>query len=134
MERAPVPSAKDIIAAEKKRASAKKEYYKALLEQFSRKIKHSVELGQKEAIVTVPTFLVGYPRYDLAATVVYMSRQLSRLGYRVELIGPLDLKVTWRQTKLDEEVEAEISEPNVFLPSLVNLQKTAQKLRVTKKN
>ena len=129
-----VPSAKDIVAAEKKRASAKKEYYKALLEQFSRKIKHSVELGKKEAIVTVPTFLVGYPRYDLAATVLYMTRQLSRLGYRVELVGPLDLKVTWRQTKLDDEVEAEISEPNVFLPSLVNLQKTAQKLRVTKKN
>jgi hypothetical protein len=133
MERAPVPSAKDIVAAEKKRASAKKEYYKALLEQFSRKIKHSVELGKKEAIVTVPTFLVGYPRYDLAATVLYMTRQLSRLGYRVELVGPLDLKVTWRQTKLDDEVDAEISEPNVFLPSLVNLQKTAQKLRVTKK-
>ncbi|NBX51374.1 hypothetical protein EBT25_15970 [bacterium] len=129
-----VPSAKDILAAEKKRASVKKEYYKALLEQFCRKIKNSVELGKKDAIVTVPTFLVGYPRYDLATTVVYMSRQLGRLGYKVELIGPLDLKVTWRHTKPEEDTEAEISEPNVFLPSLVNLQKTAQKLRVTKKN
>ena len=129
-----VSSAKDILAAEKKRGSAKKEYYKALLEQFSRKIKHSVELGKKEAILTVPTFLVGYPRYDLATTVIYMSRQLGRLGYTVVLIGPLDLKVTWRHRKPEEDTEAEISEPNVFLPSLVNLQKTAQKLRITKKN
>ena len=128
-----VPSAKDILAAEKKRGSAKKEYYKALLEQFSRKIKHSVELGKKEAILTVPTFLVGYPRYDLATTVIYMSRQLGRLGYTVVLIGPLDLKVTWRHRKPEEDTESEISEPNVFLPSLVNLQKTAQKLRVIKK-
>jgi hypothetical protein len=128
-----VSSAKDILAAEKKRGSAKKEYYKALLEQFSRKIKHSVELGKKEAILTVPTFLVGYPRYDLATTVIYMSRQLGRLGYTVVLIGPLDLKVTWRHRKPEEDTEAEISEPNVFLPSLVNLQKTAQKLRVIKK-
>ena len=133
MERA-VPSAKDILAAEKKRASVKKEFYKALLEQFCRKIKNSVELGNKHAIVTVPTFLVGYPRYDLPTTVVYMSRQLSRLGYKVELVGPLDLKVTWRHRRPEEDVEAEIVEPNVFLPSLVNLQKTAQKLRVTKKN
>lgn len=128
-----VSSAKDILAAEKKRGSAKKEYYKALLEQFSRKIKHSVELGKKEAILTVPTFLVGYPRYDLATTIIYMSRQLGRLGYTVVLIGPLDLKVTWRHRKPEEDTEAEISEPNVFLPSLVNLQKTAQKLRVIKK-
>jgi hypothetical protein len=128
-----VVSAKDILASEKKRESAKKEYYKALLEQFCRKIKHSVELGKKDAVLTVPTFLVGYPRYDLAVTVIYMTRQLSRLGYKVELIGPLDLKVTWRHRRPDEDIEAEVSEPNVFLPSLVNLQKTAQKLRVIKK-
>lgn len=133
MERV-VPSAKDIVAAEKKRDSAKKEYYKALLEQFCRKIKHAVNLGHKEAIVTVPTFLIGYPRYDLTATVVYMARQLGRLGYKVELMGPLDLKVTWRNTRPEQDLEAEIIEPNTFLPSLVNLQKTAQKLRITKKN
>jgi len=129
-----IASAKDILAAEKKRASAKKEYYKALLEQFSRKIKHSVELGKKEAVLTVPSFLVGYPKYDLAATVVYMSRQLGRLGYKVELIGPLDMKVTWRNTRLEQDEQAETTDPITFLPSLANLQKTAQKLRVTKKN
>ena len=122
-----------MLAAEKKRASAKKEYYKALLEQFSRKIKHSVELGKRDALLTIPTFLVGYPKYDLAATVVYMSRQLGRLGYKVEMVGPLDLKVTWRNTRPEQDEEAETSDPGIFLPSLVNLQKTAQKLRVTKK-
>jgi hypothetical protein len=128
-----IASAKDILAAEKKRAGAKKEYYKALLEQFSRKIKHSVELGRKHALLTIPSFLVGYPKYDLAATVVYMSRQLGRLGYKVEMVGPLDLKVTWRNTRPEQDEEAETSDPGVFLPSLVNLQKTAQKLRVIKK-
>ena len=127
-----IASAKDILAAEKKRGSAKKEYYKALLEQFSRKIKHSVELGRKDALLTIPSFLVGYPKYDLAATVVYMSRQLGRLGYKVELVGPLDLKVTWRNTRPEQDEEAETTDPGVFLPSLVNLQKTAQKLRITK--
>ena len=128
-----IASAKEMIAAEKKRAAAKKEYYKALLEQFSRKIKHSVELGKRDALLTVPTFLVGYPKYDLAATVVYMSRQLGRLGYKVEMVGPLDLKVTWRHTHPEQDEAAETSDPGIFLPSLVNLQKTAQKLRVIKK-
>jgi hypothetical protein len=128
-----IASAKDILAAEKKRGAAKKEYYKALLEQFSRKIKHSVELGKKDALLIVPSFLVGYPKYDLAATVVYMSRQLVRLGYKVELVGPLSLKVTWRHTHPEQDEAVETADPGTFLPSLVNLQKTAQKLRVIKK-
>jgi hypothetical protein len=51
----------------------------------------------------------------------------------VDLVGPLDLKVTWRNTRPDQDEEAEFSDPVTFLPSLVNLQKTAQKLRVVKK-
>jgi hypothetical protein len=128
-----ISSAKDILAREKKRADVKKEYYKALLEQFCRKIRSSVELGHRQAIVSVPPFLVGYPKYDLPTTVVYMSRQLVRLGYKVALIGPLDLKVEWKHTRIEEEQDAEVADPGTFLPSLVNLQKTAQKLRITKK-
>lgn len=126
-------TAKDILAREKKRGEAKKEYYKALLEQFCRKIRSSVELGHREAIVTVPPFVIGFPKYDLPTTVLYMSRQLSRLGYKVDLIGPLDLRVQWRYTRPEQEEEAEMEDPVTFLPSLVNLQKTAQRLRVTKK-
>ena len=123
-----------MMAREKKRASVKKEYYKALLEQFCRKIRSAVELGNHDAILTVPPFVIGYPKYDLATTVLYMSRQLTRLGYKVQLIGPLDLKVEWRWTKPEQEEEAEVADPGTFLPSLVNLSKTAQKLRVLKKN
>lgn len=127
-------SAKEILAREKKRGSVKKEYYKALLEQFCRKIRSSADLGHPHAILTVPPFVIGYPKYDLATTVVYMTRQLSRLGYKVSLVGPLDLKVEWKLARLEQEVDAEVTDPGTFLPSLVNLQKTAQKLRITKKN
>lgn len=126
-------TAKDILAREKKRGEAKKEYYKALLEQFCRKIRSSVELGHREAIVSVPPFLIGFPKYDLSTTVLYMSRQLSRLGYKVDLIGPLDIRVQWHYTRPEQEEEAEMDDPVTFLPSLVNLQKTAQRLRITKK-
>lgn len=127
-------SAKQIAASEKKRESAKKEYYKALLEQFCRKIRTSSELGHKDAILTVPSFVVGFPRYDLPMTVVYMSRQLTRLGYIVNLVGPLDIRVQWTKSNLETELEKEEIEPGVYLPSLVNLKKTAQSIRVIKKN
>ena len=126
-------SAKQIAASEKKRDFAKKEYYKALLEQFCRKIKVSSELGHKDTVLTVPPVIVGYPIYDLPTTVGYMTRQLIRLGYTVNLVGPLDIRVQWsKAASLDSEVEKEIHQPDVYLPSLANLKKTAQKLRVTK--
>jgi hypothetical protein len=128
-------SAKQIVASEKKRDLAKKEYYRALLEQFCRKIKVASDLGDRFATLTVPPFVVGFPRYDLPTTVGYMCRQLQRLGYIVNLIGPLDIRVQWtKAAALDTEMEKEEVDPGVYLPSLVNLKKTAEKLRITKKH
>jgi hypothetical protein len=128
-------SAKQLVASEKKRDLAKKEYYRALLEQFCRKIKVASELGDRFAILTVPPFVIGFPRYDLSTTVGYMCRQLQRLGYIVNLVGPLDIRVQWtKAAALDSEMEKEEVDPGTYLPSLVNLKKTAEKLRITKKH
>ena len=124
-------TAKDVAAMEKARANVKKETYRAMLDQFSRKIRTSYELGRKEAVLTIPPFVIGYPKYDLAKAVVYMARQLIRLGYVVELAGPLDLKVKWEKP-IELDMGEQDSEPIDILPGLVNLQKTAQRLRVTK--
>jgi hypothetical protein len=128
-------SAKKLVASEKKRESAKKEYYRALLEQFCRKIRVSSELGNKDAILTVPPFVIGFPKYDLPSSVGYMCRQLQRLGYIVTLVGPLDIRVQWTKVALlENEMEKEEADPGTYLPSLVNLKKTAEKLKITKKH
>jgi len=124
--------AKEIVALEKKRQDVLKETYKAMLDQFSRKIKTSSQLGRRDAILTVPPFMVGFPKYDLAKAVLYMSRQLERLGYTVNLVGPWDIKVEWRKVVLAEEIQVEESQPDLYFPSLVNLHKAAGKIRVKK--
>ena len=60
-------TAKEMAALEKARQNVKKETYKAILEQFSRKIRTSHELWLKEALLTVPrsswdTHGTTYPR------------------------------------------------------------------------
>ena len=124
-------TAKEMAALEKARQNVKKGTYKAILEQFSRKIRTSHELGHKEALLTVPPFVVGYPRYDLPKAVKYLCRQLQKLGYTVAMIGPVSFKVRWDKAKAAAEPEAEDS-PLDLLPGLVNMQKMAQKIRVTK--
>ena len=64
--------AKEILAREKKKTDVLKQTYKAMLEQFSRRIRTSSDLGQKNSILTVPPFIVGFPKYDMAKAVLYM--------------------------------------------------------------
>jgi hypothetical protein len=124
--------AREIVEREKKRNDVKKETYKALLDQFSRKIKTSSDLGRRDAILTVPPFVVGFPKYDIAKAVLYMCRQLERLGYTVNLVSPFDIKVEWhKKPEITQEPEEEA--PDVYFPSLINLHKTAGKIRVQKK-
>jgi hypothetical protein len=124
--------AKEIVNREKKRTDVKKEMYKAMLELFSRKIRTSSDLGQKNAILTVPPFIVGFPKYDLAKAVLYMCRQLERLGYTVNLVGPFDIQVEWHKAPPMEQ-EPEEQAPDIYFPSLANLHKAAGKIRVQKK-
>jgi Family of unknown function (DUF5759) len=124
-----VLSAKEVAALEKARADVKKETYRAILEQFSRKIRVSHELGQKTADLMVPPFVIGFPKYDLAKAVTYMARQLIKLGYTVELTGPVHLRVTWEARRVLQEDQEYVEDPVDILPGLMNLQKVAQKLR-----
>lgn len=122
-------SVKDLVAKETVKQNAKKDMYKAMLTQLCRKIRTSYELGHKESIVTIPPFIIGFPKYDIARAVMYMARQLQRLGYVVNLCGPFSLKVEWSKPPSKMQVETEEHAPLDILPGLVNLQKTAQKLR-----
>jgi len=119
--------AKEIAKLEKAKNDSKKEMYKVMLEQFCRKIKTSYELRHKDTIVSVPPFIIGFPKYDLAKAVRYMSRQLHMLGYQVDMVGPLSLRVRW--FKLKESDVDTFEAPMDILPGLANLQKTAQQLR-----
>lgn len=122
-------SAKNLMAMEKAKRDAKKQTYKALLDQLCRKIKTSYEIGNKECILTIPPFVIGFPRYDIAKAVQYMARQLMKLGYIVNYAGPMSLKVQWTKVPDDPVTAIEEEYPVNILPGLVNLQKTAQKLR-----
>jgi hypothetical protein len=125
MESKPL-SARDIATQEKKRLDIKKEIYRAILDQFSRKIKSSFDLGFKSTVLVVPAFMIGYPRYEIGPAVKYMGRQLVRLGYHVTVAGPVSYEVSWSKAKPAEE---EIAEPEFEFPSLMNLKKSAAKYK-----
>jgi hypothetical protein len=118
-------NARDIVKIENRRKEIKKEIYTKIYEQFSRKIRQNVELGQKQVFLNVPMFLLGLPTFDRDKATEYLKRQLERADFVVTKTGSYELLVTWN-------VKKEIKEPEpVFdeFPTLMNLRKAASKYR-----
>lgn len=130
-------SAQELAEKDKKRLEVRKATYKAILEQLCRKIKSASELGERSVFLTIPLFLIGYPAYDVEKATEYIQRQLDRLGYKVIKVAAATLGVSWGETKPKGPVvidhSAEDTTKNISLPSLANLQKTAAKLRGSKR-
>ena len=129
-----VVSARQLADRERKRLDGRKATYKAILEQFSRKISNAATLGAHDVMLTTPTFIIGFPAYDVPTATTYLERQLSRLGYQVRRAMPHVIHVSWaRPVPSTHAVVIDHSaDHDVQLPTLANLAKTAQKIRSRK--
>lgn len=111
-----------------KKNKMKKETYIKLYEQVSRKIRQSVDFGQKYATAQIPSFLIGFPMFDRYKATSYVKRQLERGGFQVVVSGDHELYITWKVKKSGEKkVEPEVSVDE--FPTLINLKKAANKYR-----
>ena len=120
-------SINDVTKIDEKRKQIKKEIYKKIYEQFSGKIKQSVELGHKQIFLTVPTFLLGYPVFDRRLAAKYIARQFQLGGFTVKSLSDFDIYVSWvvpkkKKEKVEDEEETD-------LPNLLNLKKMANQYR-----
>ncbi|ABY27893.1 hypothetical protein OtV5_102c [Ostreococcus tauri virus OtV5] len=120
-------SINDVTKIDEKRKQIRKEIYTRVYEQFSRKIKQSVELGHKQVFLTVPTFVIGYPTFDRGAAARYIMRQFKLGGFDVRLVGDYDMYVSWVIPKKSKQKTVEPDETE--FPDLMNLKKMADKYR-----
>jgi hypothetical protein len=117
----------DVTKIDEKRKQIRKEIYKKIYDQFSTKIKQTVELGHKQIFLTVPAFLIGYPVFDRSAAARYIARQFVLGGFTVKLVSDNDIYVSWiipkkKKVKIEKDEEADF-------PNLMNLKKIANKYR-----
>jgi hypothetical protein len=123
-------NARDIAKIENKRKEIKKATYSKIYEQFSRKIRQNVELGQKQVFLVVPTFVIGFPTFDMKKAADYLQRQLERAEFTVVRVSQHELHVTWSLKQKEKQKEKEQEEEEFgSLPSLMNLRKAASKYR-----
>jgi len=128
-------SAGDIAEREHARRAIRKNTYKNILEQFSRKVQAAAERRERSATLQVPPMVLGFPMYPYEEALSYLRRQLVLSGYQVQQgLEPGQYIVTWdRPTKPARKTATEVvagPEPgeDVFF-GLANMQKVAAQLR-----
>jgi hypothetical protein len=124
----------EIQRLDKKRSKIKKEIYTRIYDDCCRKIRSAASLGETQVFLKLPTFLFGYPTFDIVKASKYTKRQLEHGGFSVVTISdPHELYVSWKQTRIHQKPTSIIpQEEDVTLPNLMNLKKLANKLRKAK--
>lgn len=125
-------SASEIAQQEQARRNLRKETYKTILEQFSKKIKAASFRRETHAVLTVPPFVIGFPMYPFDEALAYLRRQMVLSGYSVRQgLEPGQFIVTWQNAKPKSTPTAPPpqTDNDEFFSSLANLQKTAQQIR-----
>ena len=123
-------SVDDIHKIEKQRKDARKEIYKKIYEQFCRKIKQCVELGETQAFLRTPSYLIGYPTFDRGKATIYLKRQLELGKFDVTKISEIDIYVSWKKRSNYRSVKTpQMEHEDDVFPTLMNLKKAAAKYR-----
>ena len=113
------------------RKNIKKETYKRIYNDFSRKIKKAVEAGQDQIVLQTPNYIFGFPSYDVTKATMYVKRQFDHSGFVTYLFSNNELYISWAQEKRSkkEPPPRETKEEEEDFPTFVNLKKMANKLR-----
>tara|TARA_R110002074_G_scaffold282245_1_gene453767 strand:- start:1121 stop:1528 length:408 start_codon:yes stop_codon:yes gene_type:complete len=112
----------------------KKETYKQILEQVSRKIKNAAAAGKEQLVVIIPVFVMGCPAFDPPTAAIYIERQLKNGKYKTRFVNQVSILVDWGKDRRpvpakgsSSKTERSVLEEEYQLPSLINLKKYAQK-------
>jgi len=122
----------DIEKIEDRRREVRKEIYTKLYEQFSRKIRQSVDFGQTQVFLTVPGYLLGYATFNRSHAATYLRRQLVRAQFEVSTVDVYTFYVRWGRKSTAKQLEPSSGPPpdhSDDFPTLVNLKKAANKHR-----
>jgi hypothetical protein len=107
----------------------KKKLYTELYERASTKVRQVADLGLHETWVQVPSFLIGFPSFDLDKAAQYVERQFINGGFFTQLYENGQLFVSWYPKTSKKKAKSRPKEPENEFASLANLKKAADKYR-----
>lgn len=126
----------DVQKIDVRKREMKKKLYTELYERASTKVQEVAKLGLHETWVTVPSFLIGFPSFDLDSATSYVGRQFMNGGFYVKMYEGGQMFISWypnfkknKGKKKDEKKPKEPPKDPFDLSILANLKKSADKYK-----
>ena len=125
-------SVRELQKAKLAKKEIRKETYRKILEQISKKIQVSAQVGNSSLIATIPSFVMGFPTFDRTMAATYIERQLKNGGYNVKRINDIGLLIDWKvavEKKERPEAPPKYDNDSMGVSSFLNLKKYAAKYK-----
>lgn len=132
-------STKDLDKAVKVKKTMKNDAYNEVLKECYAKVKTRNKLGYKSIMYKVPSFLFGYPLYDINDLTNFIIRKLQMGGFTIYITHG-SLLISWEKVKKEPQreekpkrVQFEIKEKHIPLPSTGNVDGKLSKWDIERK-
>jgi len=119
----------DVQQIDHRKRELKKKLYTELYERASSKVRQVADLGLHETWVQVPSFLIGFPTFDLIKATQYVERQFINGGFFTHNYENGQLFIAWYPKTSKKTKKSKPKEPENEFASLANLKKAADKYR-----
>jgi hypothetical protein len=88
------------------------EIYQTVLKKCHRRIHITAESAKNDSSVcfTIPNMIIGMPAYDLTSCAEYIVHHLTMNGFRVALVSPEQLFISWAHIDYSSEKEMALDE------------------------
>ncbi len=109
----------DIYRNIREKTNKKKESYEILLEKIYKKIQKAADNNSYTCYYEIPTFVVGYPIYDLNRCIAYIISQIRQSGFIAKFINPNNIYISWNPTDIKLEKSKFINNKKLMLEEII---------------
>jgi len=88
-------SLNDVLDLQKRQNSRYNALRKDILSKMSEKIRHLAKHGELRCVYTVPNYVFGFPRYNVAEITTYLFTYVKNEGFCVVLLSDNKIFISW---------------------------------------
>lgn len=86
---------KDVINLQKRQSARYNELRQDIVNKITDKISHLAKHGEMRCIYTVPSYIFGYPKYNVTEITAYIYYLFKKEGFCVVLLGNDKIFISW---------------------------------------
>jgi len=114
----------DVINLQKRQQSRYNELKQGILNKITDKIAHLAKHGEMRCVYTVPSYVFGSPKYNVAEITMYLYYVFKKEGFCTVVLGNDKLFISWDINDINTSNSSKKKKNKLFdIKPLININK-----------